>query len=204
MGLIYQGLFPSLENLLKHKKEIYSTVLAAQRAVMESMKPKVSWPKMHRLADRVICENLKKYGYLQGDVDDMMKVFIGSLFMPHGLGHLLGIDTHDVGGYPSDGSIARSTEPGLKSLRLVKPLEENMVVTVEPGVYFIEPVLEAALKDEHKSKHLNAHKIRSMYGFGGIRIEDDILVLKDGIENLSRHSPTSIEEIEALLSKHGQ
>lgn len=75
-----------------------------------------------------------------------------------------------------------------------------MVVTVEPGVYFIEPVLEAALKDETKSKFLVADKIRSMYGFGGIRIEDDILVLKDGIENLSRFSPTSIEEIEALLS----
>lgn len=74
---------------------------------------------MHRLADRVICENMKKYGYLTGDVDEMMKVFIGSLFMPHGLGHLLGIDTHDVGGYPTDGSIVKSTEPGLKRYYLL-------------------------------------------------------------------------------------
>lgn len=70
------------------------------------------WPAMHRLADRVICEKLKEYGLLQGDVDAMMANFVGSLFMPHGLGHLLGIDTHDVGGYPN--GLQRTQEPGLK------------------------------------------------------------------------------------------
>jgi len=194
--------FPVSGKFSDTQKEIYSTVLAAQQAVMDAMKPGVSWPTMHRLADRVICEKLKEHGYLKGDVDEMMKVFIGSLFMPHGLGHLLGIDTHDVGGYPADGSIVKSTEPGLKSLRTGKKLEENMVITVEPGVYFIEPVLEGALKNEQQSKFLVSEKIRSMYGFGGIRIEDDVLVLKDGMENLSRHSPRSIAEIESLIARN--
>jgi len=175
------------------------TVLAAQEAVMSTMKAGVSWHEMHRLADKVICKELLRYGYLQGDVDEMMKHFIASLFFPHGLGHLLGIDTHDVGGYPADGSIVRSSEPGLKSLRLGKPLEENMVVTVEPGVYFIEPVLEQAINSE-KRKFLNVEKIRSMYGFGGVRIEDDVIVLKDGIENMSRFSPRTIGEIEELMA----
>jgi len=193
--------FPISGKFTETQKEIYQTVLAAQQTVMKNMKAGVLWPEMHRLADRVICAELLKHGYLQGDVEEMMKSFIGSLFMPHGLGHLLGIDTHDVGGYPADGSITRSTEPGLRSLRLGKRLEENMVVTVEPGVYFIPAVLEEAINSD-KKKFLNVEKIRSMYGFGGVRIEDDVVVLQNGIENLSRFSPTSVEEIEALMAHH--
>jgi len=190
--------FPVSGKFSPSQKEIYLAVLAAQEAVMNTMKAGVSWPQMHRLADKVICQELVKYGYLKGDVDEMMKHFIGSLFMPHGLGHLLGIDTHDVGGYPHP--MKRSTEPGLRSLRLGRPLMEHMVVTVEPGIYFIEPVLEGALKDPLKSPFLVAEKIRSMYGFGGVRIKDEVIVLQNGIENMSRFSPRRIEDIEALMA----
>eukprot|EP01125_Pyxidicula_operculata_P001455 TRINITY_DN11337_c0_g1_i1.p1 TRINITY_DN11337_c0_g1~~TRINITY_DN11337_c0_g1_i1.p1 ORF type:complete len:479 (-),score=113.60 TRINITY_DN11337_c0_g1_i1:125-1561(-) len=190
--------FPSNGKFTESQKEIYLTVLAAQNAVLNTMKEGVSWPAMHRLADRVILENLKKYDYVRGDVDEMMKEFIGSLFMPHGLGHFLGLDTHDVGGYPN--GMERTKEPGLKSLRCGRVLKENMVITVEPGVYFIQSLLEPAFQNPSQSKFLNEEKIRSMFGFGGVRIEDDVVVKKDGAENMTESCPRSIEEIEALMA----
>ena len=95
---------------------------------------------MHKLAERVILEALKKMGVVRGDVDAMMAVRLGAVFMPHGLGHFMGIDTHDVGGYPE--GTERSTEPGLKSLRTVRILQPRMVLTIEPGLYFIDVVSE--------------------------------------------------------------
>ena len=102
------------------------------------MRPGVEWIDMHLLADRVHLEELKAAGLLVGDIDEMMEVRLGAVFMPHGLGHLLGIDTHDVGGYPA--GIERPTKPGLKSLRCGRQLGANMVITVEPGIYFIDAV----------------------------------------------------------------
>jgi len=182
----------------EEQRQIYETVLAAQDAVMERMKPGVSWPEMHRLADRTICTHLKEHGFLKGDVDEMMKHFIGSLFMPHGLGHLMGIDTHDCGGY--NGGLKRSTEPGLRKLRLGRPLEEGMIVTVEPGVYFIKALLEAAFVNPDQAQFLNVEKITKFLDFGGVRIEDDVIVTKDGIENMSSGSPRTVKDIEAFLA----
>ena len=94
---------------------------------------------MHLLAERVVLEELKKEGLLNDyDIDEMLAKRIASIFFPHGLGHFLGIDTHDVGGYP-DG-IERIQKPGLKSLRTARVLEKGMVLTIEPGVYFIDYV----------------------------------------------------------------
>jgi len=191
--------FPVNGRFTQSQREVYSTVLAAQNAVLKSMKPGVSWPEMHRLAERVICEKLREFGFLKGDVEAMMKVFVGNLFMPHGLGHLLGIDTHDVGGYPH--GMKRSSEPGLKSLRCGRLLEEGMIITVEPGCYFIRHVLERALNDPKHSPFLVHDNIEKLLDFGGVRIEDDVLITKDGIENLTASAPREIAEIEALMSE---
>lgn len=120
--------FPVNGKFTAKQKVVYESVLAAQTAVMKAMRPGVLWPDMHRLANRVICEELKKHGLLKGDVDEMQKCHIGALFMPHGLGHLMGLDTHDCGGYPY--GIERIDEPGLKKLRTARKLEEGMVITV--------------------------------------------------------------------------
>ena len=93
---------------------------------------------LHKLAERVTLEALKKMGVVQGDVDAMMAVRLGAIFMPHGLGHFMGVDTHDVGGYPQ--GTERSKEPGLKSLRTARMLQPRMVLTIEPGLYFIDVV----------------------------------------------------------------
>jgi Xaa-Pro dipeptidase len=189
--------FPVNGKFTQDQKEVYESVLAAQEAVMKAMKPGVAWAKMHRLANRVICEELKKHGFLKGEVDEMMKNYIGALFMPHGLGHFLGIDTHDPAGYPE--GTERILEPGFKSLRTVRKLEEGMVITVEPGIYFISAILDPALKDPVKSKFLNAEKLQKFRNFGGVRIEDDVIVTKDGIENMTT-IPRTVAEIEALMA----
>jgi len=189
--------FPVNGRFTDDQKQVYQAVLAAADAVIGSMKPGVPWPSMHRLADRVLLEKLKEYGFLIGDVDEMMKHFIASLFFPHGLGHLLGLDTHDVGGYPGD--MKRTQEPGLKSLRCGRLLEEGMVITVEPGCYFIRHLLEPAMSDEATGRFFNKEKVTRFFGFGGVRIEDDMVVTKDGAENLSSAVPRTIADIEAWM-----
>jgi Xaa-Pro dipeptidase len=190
--------YPVNGKFTQDQKEVYESVLAAQEAVMKAMKPGVSWPDMHRLATRVICEELKKHGFLQGDVDEMMKNYVGAIFMPHGLGHFLGLDTHDVGGYP-DG-VERSKEPGLKSLRTGRVLQEGMVLTVEPGIYFVPALIKSALDDPVKSRFLVKEKLDKFKNFGGVRLEDDVIVTKDGIENMTL-IPRGVKEIEEIMQK---
>jgi len=123
-----------------------------------------------------------------------MEHHVGALFMPHGLGHLLGIDVHDVGGY-NDGK-GRSVNPSLKRLRTGRPLEEGMVLTVEPGIYFIDSLILPAFENEIHSQFLVKDKILPyLNNFGGVRIEDDVVVTKDGIEMLT-DVPRTVEEIE--------
>lgn len=189
--------FPANGKFTEKQRQIYETVLAAQQAVMDALKPGVQWTDMHRLANRVVCEGLKRHGLLKGDVEDMLKHHIGALFMPHGLGHFLGIDTHDVGGYPH--GVERIPEPGLRSLRANRAVQPGMVLTVEPGIYFNEATLGPALQDPEKSKFLVADKIREFFGFGGVRIEDDVIITETGNENMTT-APRSVADIEALCA----
>lgn len=103
--------------------------------------------------------------------------------MPHGLGHFLGIDTHDVGGY-NDGA-TRPADAGYRSLRTTRELAAGMYLTVEPGCYFIDVLLDKALADPARALFLDAEKIAGYRGFGGVRIEDDVLVTDEGIENFT-------------------
>ena len=136
--------FPANGTFSPDQKAIYEAVLAAQFAVMDAMKPGVSYIDMHTLANRTICEHLSRatLGLLVGDIEALMDANMGAVFMPHGLGHLMGLDTHDVGGRPqayvqseavSEENRALLTKAGYKSLRMVRALEEGMVLTVEPG-----------------------------------------------------------------------
>jgi len=189
--------FPSNGKFTENQRLIYETVLAAQTAVMQAMKPGVAWPDMQKLAYRVICEWLKEGGILQGDVEEMMQANIGAVFMPHGVGHFMGLDTHDVGGYPKGAE--RMKEAGYASLRTVRVLQENMVLTVEPGVYFMDVQLDKALANEAQAKFFNVARLNEFRGFGGVRIEDNVVVTARGVENMTQ-CPRLVEEIEALMS----
>ncbi|XP_074865114.1 xaa-Pro dipeptidase [Carettochelys insculpta] len=190
--------FPANGKFTPDQRAIYEAVLKSSRAVMKAIRPGVAWPDMHRLADRIHLEELTKIGILKGNVDDMVKVHLGAIFMPHGLGHLLGIDVHDVGGYPE--GVDRIELPGLKYLRTARILQEGMVLTVEPGIYFIDRVLDQALSDPSQSCFINNEVLQRFRRFGGVRIEDDIAVTANGMELLTC-VPRTVEEIEAFMAE---
>jgi Xaa-Pro dipeptidase len=190
--------FPANGKFSDDQKLIYNAVLRSNQAVQKSAKPGVSWVDMHLLSQRVILEHLKAGGLLTGDVDEMMKANLGAIFMPHGLGHFMGIDVHDVHGYPP--GTERIDKPSLRNLRTTRTLKAGMVITVEPGCYFIDVLLDEALKNPEHSKFLVAPAIARFRNFGGVRIEDDVLITNDGVENLSI-VPREIHEIEALMAK---
>ncbi|KAL1547730.1 Xaa-Pro dipeptidase [Salvia divinorum] len=176
---------------------VYNAVLHAHDVVISIMRPGVSWVDMHILAERTILESLKKGNLLLGDVDAMVQERIGAVFIPHGLGHLLGIDTHDPGGYLKGAE--RPKEPGLKSLRTSRELLEGMVITVEPGCYFIDALLLPAMENAQTSKFFNRNEISRFRGFGGVRIESDVYVSCDGCVNMTK-CPRAIKDIEAVMA----
>eukprot|EP00095_Tigriopus_kingsejongensis_P002767 maker-scaffold845_size89356-snap-gene-0.20 protein:Tk02767 transcript:maker-scaffold845_size89356-snap-gene-0.20-mRNA-1 annotation:"xaa-pro dipeptidase" len=184
------------------QKIIYNAVLDASRAVLEAIKPGVSYLDMHVLANRRMLEALLRGGLLTGDIEEMMKVNLaGRVFQPHGLGHFMGLDVHDVGGY-LEGHPARPSGRGLGNLRTARALRANMVLTVEPGCYFIDHLLDEALANPELAKFLVAERIAEYRNFGGVRIEDDIIVTETGIELMSQ-VPRTVEEIEAWMRGEG-
>ncbi|KAK2847727.1 hypothetical protein Q7C36_009409 [Tachysurus vachellii] len=193
--------FPANGKFTPDQKAVYEAVLKSSRTVMAAMKPGVKWTDMHRLADRVHLEELVKIGILHGNVDDMLKVHLGSVFMPHGLGHLLGIDVHDVGGYPE--GVERVDEPGLRSLRMGRVVQERMVLTVEPGIYFIHHLMDQALASPQQCAFINADVLARFRNFGGVRIEDNIAVTADGVELLTC-VPRTVQEIEDFMADRSE
>ncbi|XP_010541025.1 PREDICTED: xaa-Pro dipeptidase [Tarenaya hassleriana] len=189
--------FPVNGKFTSDQSLIYNAVLDAHNSVVSAMKPGVNWVDMHRLAERVILESLKKGSILVGEVDEMMVERLGAVFMPHGLGHLLGIDTHDPGGYLT--GVERPKEPGLRSLRTARELLEGMVITVEPGCYFIHTLLSAAMDKPKTSKFFNREAIDRFRNFGGVRIESDVIVTVDGCKNMT-NVPREVGEIEAVMA----
>nr|AKF43194.1 metallopeptidase M24 family protein [Francoa sonchifolia] len=189
--------FPVNGKFTSNQRLIYNAVLEAHNVVISAMKPGVSWLDMHKLAEKTILESLKKGCIVVGDVDDMMAERIGAVFMPHGLGHLLGIDTHDPGGYSK--GMDRPKEPGLKSLRTIRQLQDGMVITVEPGCYFIDALLFPAMESSKTSKFFNQEVIGQFKNFGGVRIESDVHVTANGCKNMT-NVPRETWEIEAVMS----
>ncbi|MDR9419282.1 aminopeptidase P family protein [Gracilimonas sp.] len=177
---------------------VYDAVLNALNSSIEKVETGVKMEDLHLHAARTIMEGLKEIDLVKGSVDDLMENDIFALFFPHGLGHFLGLDTHDVGGYPK--GVDRIDRPGIKYLRVRRDLQPGMVITIEPGCYFVPALLIPAMKDENKSKFLNADKLTKMYEFGGIRIEDNIVVTEDGYENLT-DVPKERSEIEKLIGR---
>jgi len=176
--------------------DIYDIALQALNENILAARPGVKMEDLHLHACRVVVEGLKNIGILRGNVDDMMEQNIFALFFPHGLGHFLGLDTHDVGGYLK--GVDPIDRPGLRFLRARRTLEKGMVVTIEPGIYFIPALLKPAFEDQFKKNFLNINALKSLMDFGGIRIEDNIAITDEGNENLT-HVPKSRVEIESLM-----
>ena len=188
--------YPANGRFSDEQASVYQTVLNALNRVIEMVEPGVKMEDLHMTAAEIILEGLKRMGLVKGSMDELMENDIFALFFPHGLGHFLGLDTHDVGGYPK--GVERIERPGIRFLRARRELQPGMVVTIEPGLYFIPALLRKAFEDEEKSGFLNADKLEAFFRFGGVRIEDNLIVTEDGHENMT-DVPKEIKEIEKII-----
>jgi Xaa-Pro dipeptidase len=178
------------------QRAVYSTVLEGQKAAIEATRAGVKMEDLHLMTTRVMMEGLIDAGFLKGSVDEIMEKNIFALFFPHGLGHFLGLDTHDPGGYPK--GVERIDRPGIRYLRLRRELEDGMVITIEPGLYFIPALLLPAFENAEQKPYLNVGRLEKMLQFGGVRIEDNLVVREDGNENLT----TVVKEIADVESMY--
>ncbi len=177
--------------------DLYDIVLKAIRETISGARPGVKMEDLQLHACRVILDGLKGLGLVHGRIEDMMEINLFALFFPHGLGHFLGLDTHDVGGYLK--GVEPIDRPGLRFLRARRTLEKGMVITIEPGLYMIPALLEPAFKDKTNKPFLNESKLRKLLGFGGIRIEDNLVITETGYENMTP-VPKSRERIEEVMA----
>jgi len=197
--------FPVSGKFTSLQKEIYQIVLNANKEAIAMLKPGILFRDAHLHAATIITKGLKDLGLMSGDPAEAVSQGAHALFFPHGLGHPLGLDIHDLEnlgedlvGY--DQEIRRSDQFGLSNLRFGKRLEENMVQTVEPGIYFIPELIHQWQSQNKFKEFINYDKVIPLIGFGGIRIEDDVLISKSGCRIFSDQIPKSVAEIESALN----
>ncbi len=186
------------------QKEIYQAVLDANKEVIKQSKPGVYYKDMHLLSAKIVAEGLKAVGIMKGDVEEAVTAGAHALFYPHGLGHMMGMDVHDMEGLGEnfvgyDEETSRSEEFGLAFLRMGKQLREGFVLTVEPGIYFIPALIDLWQKDKKHAEFINYKKVEEYRSFGGIRIEDDILITQDGCRVLGTPIPKEPKDLEAMV-----
>jgi Xaa-Pro aminopeptidase len=185
----------------QRQKDIYQIVLDAEVKAIEAIRPGVPFKSIHLLAAEIIGRGLKDLGLMKGDIPLAVAQGAHALFFPHGLGHMMGLDVHDMEdlgenfvGY--DEEIKRSDLFGTAYLRLGRRLQQGFVLTVEPGIYFIPALIEKWGSEGRFNEFINYDKVKEYIGFGGIRIEDDVLVTADGYRLLGKPIPKTVEEVE--------
>lgn len=189
------------------QREIYQIVLRAEMNAINSVRPGITNRELHFNAAKDITSGLIELGLMFGNADEAVNAGAHTLFFPHGLGHMLGLDVHDMEGLGEDyvgydESVQRSEEFGLKYLRLAKSLEPGYVFTIEPGIYFIPELIDMWKTQNRFAEYINYDMLENYTRFGGIRIEDDVLVTEDGFRVLgSKPIPKTIEELESIVGR---
>ena len=193
----------------QRQKEIYSIVEACHDYVLEVAKPGVKYQDVHFAVCRLMTERLKELGLMKGDTDEAVAAGAHAMFLPHGLGHMMGMDVHDMEGL---GQIYvgfdEETRPNLEQfgtncLRMGRRLQEGFVVTDEPGIYFIPHLIDLWRKEGHCKEFLNFDMLETYKDFGGIRIEDDLLITKDGCRFMGKQRiPYHPEELEEFMANN--
>lgn len=185
------------------QREIYEIVLKAQETAIKAIRPGIPYKNIHLEACKVIASGLKDLGLMKGNLEEAVEKGAHALFFPHGLGHMLGLDVHDMEGLGEDyvgynDGVKRSQQFGLGYLRLARTLEPGFVLTVEPGIYFIPALISKWKKEKKHMEFINYARVMEYIDFGGLRIEDNVLVTKDGHRVLGRRIPKTVAEIESL------
>ncbi|MEI6766026.1 MAG: aminopeptidase P family protein [Bacteroidota bacterium] len=200
----YTRTLPVSGTFTQKQKEIYEIVLKANTEAIKAIKPGIPYQQIHLLAARIIAEGLGALGLMKGDAAEAVKQGAHAMFFPHGLGHMMGLDVHDMEdlgennvGY--DDEIKRIDQFGTAYLRLGRRLQEGFVLTVEPGIYFIPALVEQWKAEKKFMNFINYDKVSEYLGFGGVRIEDDILVTADGCRVLGKPVPKTVAEVEAMM-----
>ncbi|KAI3404546.2 pepP [Candida oxycetoniae] len=187
--------FPVNGDWTKEHLEIYNLVLKMQEETYKLMKPGANWEDLHFKAHRVLIEGFLELGIFKKEynVEEIFNAKVSAMFFPHGLGHMLGLDTHDTAGYAN----YSDPDPFLRFLRIRRKLEPNMVVTNEPGCYFSPFLLEETLNNPETSKYIDRTVLDKYWYIGGVRIEDDVLITKDGHEVYTKitKDPKEISDI---------
>lgn len=197
---------PASGTFTGNQKEIYQIVLSSQTKAIEAVYPGVANRDLHLISAKTIVEGLSTLGVMKGNPDEAVQKGAHALFFPHGLGHMMGLDVHDMEGLGEnfvgyDDKYSRSDQFGLAYLRLAKALTAGNVFTIEPGIYFIPELIDKWKSENKFPEFINYNRVEDYRNFGGIRIEDDILVTEDGYRILGKAIPKTIEEIEELASK---
>ncbi len=191
---------PVSQHFSAPQKEIYNIVLDSHDKSLEMLKPGISFKDIYYAASGIIVDGLKELGLINGDTDEIVRAGAHAMFFQCGLGHQMGLDVHDMEdlgevyvGY--DGK-AKSTQFGIKLLRLAKPLTPGMVVTIEPGIYFIPSLIDMWRAEKRFTDFINYDKLEAYKDFGGIRNEENFVITKDGYKLLGKKKPKTIEDVE--------
>jgi len=197
--------FPVGGKFTQQQKEIYEVVLKAEVDCINMVKPGVTYQSIHMEAARIIAQGLNDLGIMKGDVNEAVKAGAHAMFFPHGLGHMMGLDVHDMEdlgenyvGY-GDGTV-RSTQFGTAYLRMGRKLEPGFVMTSEPGIYFIPALINTWKQEKKFMDFINYDALEKYMNFGGIRIEDNVLVTETGHRILGeKRIPKTVAEVESIM-----
>jgi len=187
----------------QRQRDVYAIVQAAQEQGIAAAKPGVEWRQVHRLAAVALLEGLKGLGIVKGEPQEAAAAGAHTLFFPCGVGHMMGLDVHDMRSLGEDyvgytDTITRNPEFGWRSLRLAKPVEPGFVVTVEPGIYFMPHLIDRWRAESKCDQFIDYGRLEAWRDFRGVRIEDDIVITEHGCRILGPRVATTIEEVEAL------
>ena len=199
--------YPTSGKFTTKQREVYQIVYDCNEYAFSLAKPGITYREVHLATARKMLEGLSALGLVKGDLDEMVAKGIAGLFQPHGLGHNMGLDVHDMEdlgenlvGYDPDQT--RAKQLGLGSLRMARKLVPGHVITDEPGIYFIPALIEKFKKEGLGYDFVNYAKLESYYDFGGIRLEDDVLITPTGARRLGpKRLPVSPDEVEAAMKK---
>ncbi len=184
------------------QKSIYDIQVASHLAAVDMLAPGVPFVDVYERSAAVICAGLKDLGIMKGDPLEAVKAGAHAMFFPCGLGHMMGLDVHDMENlgevWVGYGGKPKSTQFGRKSLRLARPLEEGFVLTIEPGVYFIPELIDLWKGEGLFTDFIDYRELDKWRDFGGIRNEEDYLITSDGARRLGKKIPLTTEEVEAL------
>lgn len=191
----------------QRQRDIYSIVSDCHDLVLDVARPGVKWWDVHFDVCRLMTNRLKELGLMKGDTEEALRAGAHALFLPHGLGHMMGMDVHDMEGLGQtnvgyDDEVRPSSQFGTASLRFARKLEPGFVVTDEPGIYFIPDLIDLWKREGHNAEFLNFEEIEKFKDFGGIRIEDDVLITENGCRFLGEQRiPYHMDEVEQFLAE---